>query len=56
MPWGTTAFLLAATDPEDLSKVKGLSTIRGALPFNTFKAQIDQALLSLARKATKPAH
>ena len=52
---GTPGFVLAATDPEDLSKVKGLSTISGAQPFDTFKTQIDQALLSLAKEAAQPA-
>ena len=52
---GTPAFLLAATDPEDLSKVKGLSTMSGAQPFNAFKTRIDQALLFLARKPAQPA-
>ena len=32
------------TDPKDPAKAKGLSYIRGAQPFATFKAQIDEAL------------
>ena len=47
---GTPSFVLATTDPDDLKKVKGLSTIRGAQPFTAFKAQIDQALLALAKE------
>jgi len=41
---GTPGFVLALTDLKDPTKVKGLSYIRGAQPFATFKAQIDQAL------------
>ncbi len=41
---GTPSFVLAVTDPSDLSKVKGISFIRGAQQFNAFKVQIDQAL------------
>ncbi len=51
---GTPSFVLAATDPKDPSKVKGLSTIRGAQGFNAFKTQIDRALLSLAKDAAQP--
>jgi protein-disulfide isomerase len=45
----TPSFLLAATDPDNPSKVDGLSTLRGALPFNSFKARIDQALRDVAK-------
>lgn len=41
---GTPSFVLARTDPENASKVKGLIFIRGAQGFNQFKAQIDKAL------------
>lgn len=41
---GTPAFLLAITDPKNPSRVKGLSLLRGAQPFEKFKAEIDQAL------------
>ena len=43
----TPGFLLAATDPADPKKVKGLMFIRGAQPFDTFKAEIDKALAKL---------
>lgn len=45
---GTPSFVLGLTDPEDPSKVKGLSFLRGAQPFPAFKAQIDAALESLS--------
>ena len=41
---GTPSFVLATTDPSDPTKVKGLTFIRGAQPFATFKAQIESAL------------
>ena len=41
---GTPSFVLAETDPADPTKVKGLSFIRGAQPFATFKSQIENAL------------
>ncbi len=41
---GTPSFILARNDPNDPSKVKGISFIRGAQPFTAFKAQIDRAL------------
>ena len=44
---GTPAFVLALTDPADPTKVKGLTTFRGAQPFATFKTQIDGALRDL---------
>jgi len=44
---GTPSFVLGATDPDDPTKVRGLVFIRGAQPFATFKAQIDQALAEL---------
>ena len=41
---GTPAFLIALTDPADKTKVKGLTTIRGAGAYERFKAELDQAL------------
>ena len=41
---GTPSFLLALTDPNDPTKVRGLSFISGARPFASFKAAIDRAL------------
>jgi len=41
---GTPTFLVAATDPNDPKKVKGLALIRGAQPFGAFKMEIDKAL------------
>lgn len=41
---GTPSFVLGMTDPEDPSKVKGIAFIRGALPFDRFKSEIDKAL------------
>ncbi len=52
---GTPGFLLAVADPEDPSKIKGLSTLRGAQPFNVFKTRLDQALLALAKSGARPA-
>src|SRR5512147_592216 len=39
---GTPAFLLALTDPGNPAKVKGLSLLKGAQPFERFKAEIEQ--------------
>lgn len=41
---GTPAFLIAVTDPSDPKKVKGLSTLRGAQPYDRFKTELEQAL------------
>ncbi len=41
---GTPSFVLALTDADDPTKVKGLTFMRGALPFATFKTQLDSAL------------
>jgi protein-disulfide isomerase len=41
---GTPSFVLGRTDPNDPSKVTGVAFIRGAQPFEAFKAQIDKAL------------
>jgi protein-disulfide isomerase len=40
----TPSFLLATTDPNDPTRVKGLSLVRGAQPFGSFKLEIDKAL------------
>ena len=47
---GTPAFLLAVTDPADKTKVKGLTTLRGAQPYDRFKAELDQALAAQGAK------
>ncbi len=54
---GTPSSVLAVTDPSNPKKVKGLSFIRGAQPFDGFKAEIERALASLAPApaATPPA-
>ncbi len=41
---GTPSFLLARTDPDNPSKITGITTLRGAQPFNSFKVQIEKAL------------
>jgi len=41
---GTPGFVLARTDPKDPTKVTGISFIRGAQPFATFKTAIDANL------------
>jgi protein-disulfide isomerase len=41
---GTPSFVLAKTNPDDPSKVTGISFIRGAQAFNAFKVAIDGAL------------
>ena len=41
---GTPSGLLALTDPEDPTKVMGLTFIRGAQPYDSFETRIDQAL------------
>jgi len=40
----TPTFFLGVTDPGNPARVKGLSLVRGALPFGTFKMEIDKAL------------
>lgn len=37
-------FIIAATDKENPSRFKGISGIQGAMPFDVFKKQLDQAL------------
>jgi predicted DsbA family dithiol-disulfide isomerase len=44
---GTPSFVLAITDPDDPTKVEGLTFIRGAQPFASFKSTIDGALEEL---------
>ncbi len=44
---GTPGFVLASSDPNDPTKVKGLSFLRGAVGFDAFKAMIDGALAKL---------
>ena len=41
---GTPSFVVGRTDPEDPSKVIGVSFIRGARPFADFKTALDGAL------------
>jgi protein-disulfide isomerase len=41
---GTPGFVLALTDSTDPRKAKGLTYLRGAQPFTSFKTSIDQAL------------
>jgi protein-disulfide isomerase len=41
---GTPSFVLAATDPEDPSRVRGIQLLRGAQPFPNFKQVLDRAL------------
>lgn len=44
---GTPSFVLGLTDPTDPGKIKGLTFIRGAQPFEKFKSEIDSALGAL---------
>ncbi len=44
---GTPSFVIAVIDDKDPSKVRGLTFIRGAQPFATFKQALDEALTSL---------
>ena len=41
---GTPSFVLARTDPNDATKVTGITFMRGAQGFNAFKSAIDEAL------------
>lgn len=45
---GTPSFVLARTLPEDPGKVLGIVFLRGARPFEDFKAAIDQTLATEA--------
>lgn len=47
----TPSFVLARTDPDDPTKVRGLTFIRGAQPFASFQTQIDSALGTPVRPA-----
>jgi len=38
------AFIIASIDPDNPSKFKGISSIRGAQPFTNFQKLLDQAL------------
>jgi len=44
---GTPAFLVARTDPADRTKVKGIESLRGAKPFEAFKAELEKHLAAL---------
>jgi len=44
---GTPSFVLGITNPDDPSKIEGLTFLRGAQPFAAFKTQIDAALADL---------
>ena len=46
---GVPGFVLAARDPQNPSKVKGIRAIRGAVPLSTFRMEIDQALKNLPK-------
>lgn len=50
---GTPSFILATTDLNDPSKVKGIAFIRGAQPFSQFKTAIDQALATTTSNEQK---
>jgi protein-disulfide isomerase len=41
---GTPSFILARTNPDDSTRVTGISFLRGAQPYNAFKALIDRTL------------
>ncbi len=41
---GTPSFVLGYTDPNDPTKVKGITFMRGAKAYADFKAEIDKAL------------
>ncbi len=41
---GTPSFVVALTNPDDPTKVEGLTFIRGAQAFPAFKVQLDSAL------------
>jgi protein-disulfide isomerase len=46
---GVPGFVLALSDPQKPSKVKGISFIMGAQPFSVFQKEIDQALADLSK-------
>ena len=41
---GTPSFVIATTDPDNPSKVTGVTFLRGAVPFANFKVALDAAL------------
>jgi predicted DsbA family dithiol-disulfide isomerase len=41
---GTPSFMIAASDPKDPTKVKGIVAMVGAKPYEAFKADLDKAL------------
>jgi predicted DsbA family dithiol-disulfide isomerase len=43
---GVPGFIIASIDPQNPKKVKGISFIRGALPFANFQKELDSALAS----------
>ncbi len=45
----TPSFVLGITDEKDPSKIKGLTFIKGAQAYATFKAAIDAALADLSK-------
>lgn len=47
---GTPSFVLARTDPQNPSKVRGINYIRGALPFDAFKQTLDEALADVQKE------
>jgi predicted DsbA family dithiol-disulfide isomerase len=46
---GTPAFLIAVSDPADKTKVKGLTMLKGAQPYDRFKTELEQALAGPAK-------
>ncbi len=44
---GTPSFVVAVIDDKDPTKAKGISFIRGAVPYDQFKVALDDALASL---------
>jgi protein-disulfide isomerase len=46
---GTPSFVLALTDDKAPSKVKGISLIRGAQGYESFKQEIDKALAGIKK-------
>jgi len=51
---GTPSFVLGTANPDDPTKVTGLSFIRGAQPFTAFKTAIDQALREVSKAQARP--
>jgi predicted DsbA family dithiol-disulfide isomerase len=48
---GTPGFLIAVADPSSKTKVKGVTTLRGAQPYDRFKAELDQVLAGAEGKS-----